>query len=310
MRLVSYGPAGRLRSGVQLHDGSVVDTYCLAAALRLPEPIVEKCRTNRGVVGLNSEIIATLHQLAVEAHTHVGLMVHPAGSVHLGPPIADPEKIICVGLNYTDHAAEVGAAAPPSPMYFAKYANSLTGPNDPIVPPRATNKVDYEAELAIVIGAAGRYIDLENALEHVWGAMALNDLSARDMQLANQLWTSGKAVDTFAPCGPALVSLDELGDIQNLTVTAHVNGDLVQSGTTASMIFDIPTLVAFISESMTLQPGDIIATGTPAGVGQSKTPPLFLQSGDVVDVSVERVGTISNQVQPAATHTNQGTGVS
>jgi acylpyruvate hydrolase len=185
-------------------------------------------------------------------------------------------------------------------MFFAKFANSLIGPNDEIVPPQTTEQVDYEAELAVVIGRSARNISEAQALDHVAGAMAFNDVSARDLQLANNLWTGGKAIDTFAPCGPALVTCDEIGDMQSLSVQARVNGDLVQYGNTRSMIFGIAEVIAFLSKIMTLRPGDIIATGTPAGVGNSRTPKLFLHSGDVVEVEVERIGTLSNRVANAA----------
>jgi 2-keto-4-pentenoate hydratase/2-oxohepta-3-ene-1,7-dioic acid hydratase in catechol pathway len=223
----------------------------------------------------------------------------PIANLRLGPPIPDPQKIICIGLNYHDHAKEVGATPPPSPIFFAKFANSLVGPTDDLIPPRDENHVDYEAELAVVIGKAGRYISSENALAHVAGAMAFNDVSARDFQLANQLWTSGKAVDTFGPCGPALVTVDDLGDLQDLSVKTRVNGDTVQNGTTASMIFPIADLIEFLTRVMTLEPGDIIATGTPAGVARAHKPPRFLKAGDVVEVEIQGIGTLKNTVLEA-----------
>jgi 2-keto-4-pentenoate hydratase/2-oxohepta-3-ene-1,7-dioic acid hydratase in catechol pathway len=167
------------------------------------------------------------------------------------------------------------------------------------VPPVTTEKVDYEAELAVVIGTRGRDIAEADALAHVVGVMAFNDVSARDLQQANNLWTGGKAIDTFGPCGPALVTLDEVGDVQNLGLRTRINGELVQNGTTASMIFSVAATIAFLSQIMTLEPGDIIATGTPAGVGQSKSPPLFLRAGDVVEVEVDGVGMLRNTVVQA-----------
>jgi 2-keto-4-pentenoate hydratase/2-oxohepta-3-ene-1,7-dioic acid hydratase in catechol pathway len=185
-------------------------------------------------------------------------------------------------------------------MFFAKFANSLVGPADRIVPPATTEQVDYEAELAVVIGTPGRNIAAADALGHVAGAMAFNDISARDLQLANNLWTGGKAIDTFAPCGPALVLRDDIGDLQALGVRTRVNGEVVQDGNTASMIFGVAETIAFLSEIMTLEPGDIIATGTPAGVGNSRTPKLFLHPGDVVEVEIEGIGTLRNPVAEAA----------
>jgi 2-keto-4-pentenoate hydratase/2-oxohepta-3-ene-1,7-dioic acid hydratase in catechol pathway len=183
----------------------------------------------------------------------------------------------------------------------------LIGPTAPILPPATTTKVDYEAELAVVIGRRGRDIPRAAAADHVAGAMAFNDVSARDLQMADQLWTRGKAIDTFAPCGPTLVTLDELGDLGALGLRTRVNGVLVQDGNTASMIFGVAETISFLSQIMTLEVGDIIATGTPAGVGASRTPPLFLDLGDVVEVEVDGIGTLRNPVgarhesAPAAT---------
>ena len=309
MRLVSYfGPEG-LRPGIQRPDGEVVDTQSLAFSLGLPSEVVVRMDSNRRVLALSQPALAELDRAATDGRQLPARVAILPADVRLGPPVPDPQKIICVGLNYRDHAEEVGAKPPPSPMYFAKFANSLAGPSADLVPPRATSKVDYEAELAVVVGKRGRYIERQDALAHVWGAMALNDVSARDMQLANPLWTSGKAVDTFAPCGPALVSKEELGDLQALPVATRVNGELVQDGTTASMIFGVAELVSFISESMTLEPGDIIATGTPAGVGQSRKPPLFLHEGDVVEVTIGGIGQLRNTVVSADAFTLEGTSV-
>jgi 2-keto-4-pentenoate hydratase/2-oxohepta-3-ene-1,7-dioic acid hydratase in catechol pathway len=237
--------------------------------------------------------------MAELAKASESLTGQPIANLRLGPPLPDPQKIICIGLNYHDHAKEVGATPPPSPIFFAKFANSLVGPTDDLIPPRDETHVDYEAELAVVIGKAGRYISSENALAHVAGAMAFNDVSARDFQLANQLWTSGKAVDTFGPCGPALVTVDDLGDLQDLSVKTRVNGDTVQNGTTASMIFPIADLIEFLTRVMTLEPGDIIATGTPAGVARAHKPPRFLKAGDVVEVEIQGIGTLKNTVLEA-----------
>jgi 2-keto-4-pentenoate hydratase/2-oxohepta-3-ene-1,7-dioic acid hydratase in catechol pathway len=226
--------------------------------------------------------------------------IHDLARIRLGPPVPDPEKIICLGLNYRDHAREAGLAPPSAPMFFAKFANSLVGPHDAIVPPRTTREVDYEAELAVVIGAPARNLDAAQAMDHVAGVMAFNDVSARDLQLANNLWTGGKAIDTFGPCGPALVTLDEVGDIQALGIATRVNGTTVQNGSTADMIFGVAETVAFLSQIMTLVPGDIIATGTPAGVGNSRRPKLFLQPGDTVEVEVQHIGVLTNLVAAAA----------
>jgi 2-keto-4-pentenoate hydratase/2-oxohepta-3-ene-1,7-dioic acid hydratase in catechol pathway len=216
--------------------------------------------------------------------------------VRLLPPVPDPDKILCIGLNYRDHAEETGMPAPPVPIVFAKFRNSLVGPGDAIVLPEASDAVDYEAELAVVIGRPCRNVDAAEAVDYVAGVTAFNDVSARDLQMQTSQWTMGKAIDTFAPCGPALVLMDEIDDLQALRVQARVNGETVQDGTTASMIFTIAEIIAFISSVMTLEPGDIIATGTPAGVGFTRTPPLLISPDDLVEVEIENVGVLANPV--------------
>ena len=217
-------------------------------------------------------------------------------SVILLAPVPDPEKIVCLGLNYSDHARELGQEPPAAPLWFAKFANSLTGSGRDIVLPAAHPEyVDYEAELAVVIGRAAHCVSSERALGCVAGAMPFNDVSARDLQLQNQLWTSGKAIDTFAPCGPALVTLDEIADIQDLGLRARINGEVLQEGTTREQIFGVAECVAWLSRTMTLLPGDIIATGTPAGVGASKG--RFLRDGDTVEIEVDGLGSLSNRVR-------------
>lgn len=222
----------------------------------------------------------------------------PRASVRLLPPVPDPQKIICLGLNYRDHAAEAGLEIPENPLWFAKFANSLIGDGERIIlPPAHAEHVDYEAELAVVIGRPAHRISADRALEHIAGAMPFNDVSARDLQLQNPLWTSGKAIETFAPCGPALVTLDELDDLQNLRLRTRINGEVVQDGTTADMIFGVAETIAWLSRTMTLLPGDIIATGTPAGIGGLKG--IFLRDGDTVSVAVDGLGAVSNPVAAA-----------
>jgi 2-keto-4-pentenoate hydratase/2-oxohepta-3-ene-1,7-dioic acid hydratase in catechol pathway len=216
--------------------------------------------------------------------------------VRLLAPVPGPEKVICIGLNYRDHAEETGQEIPQAPMWFAKFANSLVGSGADVVLPAAhAEYVDYEAEMALVIGATARNVSEGDALSHIAGAMPLNDVSARDLQWQNPLWTSGKAIDTFAPCGPALVTLDEAGDLGSLPLSTRINGETVQSGTTSNLIFGPAELVSWLSRTLTLVPGDIIATGTPAGVGAVKG--RFLRNGDVVDVEVEGLGMVSNPVR-------------
>jgi 2-keto-4-pentenoate hydratase/2-oxohepta-3-ene-1,7-dioic acid hydratase in catechol pathway len=219
--------------------------------------------------------------------------------VELGPPIPDPDKIICVGLNYADHASEIEFDVPEWPVLFPKYRNSLRGPKQSIVLPTTSEQIDYEGELALVIGRTCKDVPVARAREFVAGYMVVNDVSARDLQFRGGQWLPGKALDTFAPCGPWLVTPDEIEDPQDVRITTLVNGQVVQDESTAAMIFSIDELVAHISSVLTLEPGDIIATGTPVGVGVKRTPPLFLRDGDLVEVRIDGIGTIANPVVAA-----------
>jgi 2,4-didehydro-3-deoxy-L-rhamnonate hydrolase len=218
-----------------------------------------------------------------------------------GLPIARPSKIICAGVNYRDHAEETGIAVPRQPVLFAKWPSSLIGPGDPIVLPPFTTQVDYEAELAVVIGRGVRDVSPENALEAVSGVTCLNDVSARDLQFADGgQWTVAKSLDTFCPVGPRVVPLEEIGDPQRLGIRCVINGEVLQESNTANMIFSIAELIAFASRGIKLEPGDLIATGTPAGVGFTRNPPRFLRSGDEVTVELDGVGTLTNPVVQGA----------
>jgi 2-keto-4-pentenoate hydratase/2-oxohepta-3-ene-1,7-dioic acid hydratase in catechol pathway len=266
LRLVTYDDASGPLAGVLVGEDVVP-----ASALDVPASSV------RGLLeALDPTDLAALGERARESTERI-----PLGRLRLLAPVPDPQKIICLGLNYRDHAAESGQEVPAAPLWFAKFANSLIGSGQDIVLPAAhPDYVDYEAELAVVIGRMAHRVSADEALEHVGGAMPFNDVSARDLQLQNPLWTSGKAIDTFAPCGPALVTLDEIDDIQNLALHTRVNGEPVQDGSTREQIFGVAETVAWLSRTMTLAPGDIIATGTPAGVGASKG--RFLRDGDTV----------------------------
>ena len=215
--------------------------------------------------------------------------------VRLGPPIARPAKIICIGKNYAEHAKEGGFDAPKSPLLFSKTPNTLNGPFDPVLMPLSSGQIDWEVELAVVIAKEGKRIAAEQAHDYIAGYCVMNDVSGRQAQFADSQWFRGKSFDTFAPMGPALVTADEIEDVQNLRLTAKVNGQLMQSGTTRDMMFDVNFLIADISTDMTLTPGDIIATGTPSGVGIFRDPPIVLKSGDEVECWVESIGTIRNR---------------
>jgi 2-keto-4-pentenoate hydratase/2-oxohepta-3-ene-1,7-dioic acid hydratase in catechol pathway len=220
----------------------------------------------------------------------------PLAGARLGPVVPNPSKIVCIGLNYRDHAEETGQALPEVPTVFAKYPNVLIGAGEPIVAPRASDQVDYEAELAFVIGRRARHVDEEHAAEHVAGYTIFNDVTARDVQRRTPQWTLGKSFDTFGPLGPALVTSDEVPDPQALAIRLSVDGEVLQSSSTAGMIFPVPRLVAHLSAVMTLEPGDVVSTGTPAGVGFVRRPPRFLRPGQTVRIEIEGLGVLENPV--------------
>jgi 2-keto-4-pentenoate hydratase/2-oxohepta-3-ene-1,7-dioic acid hydratase in catechol pathway len=237
-----------------------------------------------------------LQRIAALAANPPAGALHPLAAVKLCAPIPRPPKLICIGLNYSDHARETGMEIPKVPTVFAKFPTTIIGPGDPIVLPKASAKPDYEAEFAFVIGPGGRYIPAGQWRDHVFGYMNLHDVSARDFQLATTQWTMGKNFDTFAPTGPWLVTADEIEDPHKLEVGLTLNGEVMQRSNTSNLIFGIPQLVAFLSSVLTLEPGDIVATGTPAGVGMGRRPPRFLKDGDEVAVSVEGLGVLRNRV--------------
>lgn len=213
------------------------------------------------------------------------------GEPRIGSCVAAIGKIICIGLNYSDHAAEAGMAIPPEPIIFMKATSAICGPNDPVEMPRGATKCDWEGELGVVIGKPAKYVREENALEHVAGYCIVNDLSERTFQFDHQgQWTKGKSCDTFAPIGPWLVTQDEIGDPQNLSIQLDVNGRRFQDGSTATMVYKVPYLVSYLSQFLSLQPGDVIATGTPPGVGMGQKPPVFLKAGDEIRLAIEGLG--------------------
>ena len=217
-------------------------------------------------------------------------------TLEIGPPVPDPDKIICLGVNYRDHATEAQQELPVVPMFFAKFRNSLIGPTSPILLPHVSNQIDYEGELAVVIGTRCKEVSEQEALQYVAGYTIMNDVSARDVQMQTSQWTAGKALDTFAPMGPGIVLASDIPNPQTLQLTTKVNGQIVQHDNTASMIFSVAVAISFLSSLMTLEPGDIIATGTPSGVGFKRTPLLFLHNGDVTEVEIEGIGQIRNPV--------------
>lgn len=214
-----------------------------------------------------------------------------AGTPRIAAPVGRVGKLVCIGLNYSDHAAELGVEPPEDPVIFLKATSSICGPNDPVVLPRGSEKGDWEVELGIVIGRAAKHVTEAQALRHVAGYTIVNDVSERALQLERSgQWTKGKSCDTFAPMGPWLVTPDEVGDVQALDLSVDVNGARMQSGNTRKMIFSVARIVAYLSELMTLHPGDVIATGTPPGVGAGRKPPLFLKDGDEMILKISGLG--------------------
>jgi acylpyruvate hydrolase len=290
MKLVSFELKGEQRVGLWLPEG-ILDLKQLDASM--PSDMIS--------------LLAEWQKYRPKLETlEQGVQVQEAlvspNDVHVLAPIPRPCKLMAVGLNYRDHAAETGAQLPSSPIFFAKAASAALGPYDPIVIPRITHQVDYEAELALVIGRKGRHISEASALEHVAGYMAFNDVSARDMQFGDRQWFRGKSCDTFAPMGPWIVTADEVADPQRLDIELRLNGQVMQRSNTSQMVFSIAQLISFISQAMTLEPGDVIATGTPSGVGYVRKPPVFLQAGDIVEVQIQGVGTIRNPVIAEEVH--------
>lgn len=218
-------------------------------------------------------------------------------SVRIVAPVPRPGKIICIGLNYRDHAEESGMAIPTSPIIFSKFHTCVIGSGEAIRIPAGSEQVDYEAELAVVIGREAKNVTSADAMNYVFGYTNFNDISARDFQFADGQWQRGKSCDTFAPMGPFVATKDEITDPHNLKIRFRLNGDTLQDSKTDQLIFKIPALIEFLSRSITLEPGDVIATGTPPGVGFARKPPIFMKTGDVAEVEIEGIGTLSNSIQ-------------
>jgi 2-keto-4-pentenoate hydratase/2-oxohepta-3-ene-1,7-dioic acid hydratase in catechol pathway len=215
-------------------------------------------------------------------------------------PVPRPGKLICIGLNYRDHAAESNMPIPERPVVFSKFSTAVIGPGEPVIIPATSAQVDYEAELAVVIGRRARNVSAQNAFDHVLGYTCFNDVSARDFQFADGQWQRGKSCDTFAPMGPFIVTADEIPDPHKLAIKLRLNGETMQDSNTDQLIFGVPELIAFLSETITLEPGDVIATGTPPGVGFARKPPVFLKARDQMEVEIEKIGTLGSVVQGSA----------
>jgi 2,4-diketo-3-deoxy-L-fuconate hydrolase len=276
MKLIRFGEPGRERPGLLLPDGRRLDASAFGA-------------------DYDEEFFGSsgLERLAGWLDREGRAAPVVANSVRLGPPLCRPSKIVCVGLNYRNHARETGAAVPEEPVLFFKATTAITGPNDDVIIPKHSTKTDWEVELAVVIGRRAAYVERDQVVAggHVAGYVLHNDYSERSFQLERGgQWVKGKSCDTFAPLGPFLATPDEVPDVHDLDLWLEVNGETMQSGSTKDLVFDVPTLVSYISQFMTLLPGDVISTGTPAGVGLGQKPPRFLVDGDVVELGIDGLG--------------------
>jgi 2,4-didehydro-3-deoxy-L-rhamnonate hydrolase len=281
MKLIRFGEPGKEKPGALLSDGSRIDASGLGSDYN------EEFFGDSGLLELDSWL-----------QKNASSAPRIASSVRLGPPVCRPSKIVCIGLNYRDHAAETKAEAPKEPVIFFKATTSLVGPNDALVRPLNATKVDWEVELAVVIGRKASYVSKAKALDHVAGYALHNDYSERNFQLEHGgQWVKGKSADTFAPLGPFLATPDEIPNVGNLKMWLKVNGSLRQNSSTSNMIFDVATLVSYVSQFMTLLPGDVISTGTPAGVGLGMNPQTYLNAGDVVELGIESLGESRQVVQ-------------
>lgn len=289
MRLATIQTASGPRAAVLVGD-RYVDLHATDASL--PGSV-------RQLLEGGTELLRAADQAARRADA----VTLPAAGVKLLAPVPDPHKIICLGLNYRDHAIESGSPIPKEPILFSKYATALTGHGEPIVLPPVSQEVDYEAELVIVVGKRGRNIPEKQAADFVAGYTVGHDVSARDWQLKKEgkQWMVGKTFDTFAPLGPVLVTADEVPDPHNLPIRLRLNGKTMQDSNTKQMIFGVGATLAYLSLVFTLEPGDVIFTGTPPGVGFARKPPVFLQPGDVVEVEIEGLGLLRNPVVKGAT---------
>ncbi|MFH1754842.1 MAG: fumarylacetoacetate hydrolase family protein [Candidatus Latescibacterota bacterium] len=284
MKIVSFGPAGHEKPGA-IHGDHIVDLT--AADPSLPGTV-------RGII--EADAIPRIANLLHEASDLDDKCLVPLYGVRLGPPVTNPSKIICLGLNYKDHAAEQKKNVPEQPLLFAKAPSCLIGNGDPIPIPQDVEKLDHEVELAFVIGKKAKGIPLQNAADYIAGYSVFMDISARDVQFRDKQWFRGKSYDGFGPFGPYLTTADEVSDPHNLKISMDVNGKTMQSSNTGQMTFQVLYLVHHISHSMTLEAGDVIATGTPSGVGVFASPQRFLQKNDVLTATIDCLGTLNNPV--------------
>jgi len=300
LKLLSMNVAGRARAGVVVGEDALdVTGYCeligeAGTLAEVPRDALDLYKLGMGFLQAQLSRLASDEGLT-ERCREAGVL-RPFDAIKLNPPVIAPGKILAVGMNYAAHAAEQNKKPPESPLIFSKNVTALIGPEDEIRLPHISEQVDYEAELAFVIGREARSVRAEDAFEHIAGYTVLNDVTARDLQASERQWARAKGLDTFAPCGPWLVTTDEIADPHALSIELRVNGEVRQASNTNDLIFKIPYVIEFISQDLTLRPGDIVSTGTPSGVGVYMKPPVFLKSGDVIEIQIERIGTLINTV--------------
>ncbi|WP_029065871.1 fumarylacetoacetate hydrolase family protein [Labrenzia sp. DG1229] len=284
MKLLRYGPVGEEKPGLLDNDGRVRDLSAhvndISGDALLPDAIAKLQALNISDLPL------------VDGQ--------PQRDLRLGACVGNVGKFVCIGLNYADHAAESGLDVPPEPVVFGKWTSAIVGPDDNVEIPRGSEKTDWEVELGVVIGKGGKYIDEADALQHVAGFCVINDVSERDFQLNRSgTWDKGKGSDTFGPLGPWLVTPDEVGDFDQLSMWLEVDGHRYQNGSTATMVYKVPHLVSYCSRFMSLQPGDVISTGTPPGVGMGQKPPVYLKGGEVMRLGIDKLGVQTQNVKNA-----------
>ena len=283
---ISSTPAPGYHIGALVDDNTIADLTPAVLANGIAPADLLRC------YDLDTDFV-TPAMTAVESGN---LPIFDLGDIDLASPIPRPGKIICIGLNYRNHAIESGMEIPKSPIIFSKFQTSVIGSEEPILLPPGSSQVDFEAELAVIIGRRAKDVKAEDAMNYVFGYTNFNDVSARDFQFADGQWQRGKSCDTFAPMGPFVATEDEIADPHNLRIQFRLNGGTMQDSTTSELIFRIPELIEFLSASITLEPGDVIATGTPPGVGFARKPPVFMKDGDVAEVEIEGLGILINPV--------------
>jgi acylpyruvate hydrolase len=299
MRLVTYSRLGVPSIGVELGDG-ILDIPDAASrfgrayhikGLSFPNEMIDLLSWESGI-----EVVKQILERYNRSPAAERPLLFPIGSVKLEAPIPRPRKIVALGLNYRDHAEETKKEIPQYPVIFSKFSSSVVGPNDSIPMPRVSSKIDWEVELAVVIGKVCKGVTENDALSNIAGYTVVNDVSARDLQRNDGQWVRAKSLDGFCPMGPAIVTTDELDDASGLKMQTVVNGTAKQDSNTSNLIVGVKGVVSYLSQSFTLEPGDIIATGTPCGVGFARSPPEYLKAGDVVEVKIERIGTLRNRM--------------